>query len=464
MKKKFKTAFVIFNTLTKGNKFWGDFEMSFYSGLFDQAKALNDLLVVLLRPGEERKNIETINSFLKYCKKKKYDFIVFPSAWSPWLIKRSQDFLKKPIYFLDSLDRNTGSIGNRNKLTNLVKNLIKKEKIDFRKYFKPNFNYDKIFGAPRLRQEVASIGASRCLYTKGIKDNYFYKTLNKNFVNKWRGCAYCFSAMNDKEIPTREKVETIKRQLVYLQKNLPYLKRVLFAFPEDLFDPIEILLQDNLKLKPLTFHIQLRPDVIVKKKKQIERILNLMRKTKLSFYLSVVGFENFSERELLILNRGYKPEMNVKALKVLDYFFKKYPKEFVMKDAVASFILFEPFTRIDDLKININSILKLKDKFSIFRNININKLRIDRGMALYELAKKEGLVSKPGFEDETEELTDLPRGGFRAGSVNYYFNETNVGLVYKIYHKILDKSSKIKKGINDKFLKIELLKKIVEII
>ena len=108
--------------------------------------------------------------------------------------------------------------------------------------------------------------------------------------------------------------------------------------------------------------------------------------------------------------------------------------------------------------------LKLKDKFSIFRNININKLRIDRGMALYELAKKEGLVSKPGFEDETEELTDLPRGGFRAGSVNYYFNETNVGLVYKIYHKILDKSSKIKKGINDKFLKIELLKKIVEII
>ena len=30
MKKKFKTAFVIFNTLTKGNKFWGDFEMSFF--------------------------------------------------------------------------------------------------------------------------------------------------------------------------------------------------------------------------------------------------------------------------------------------------------------------------------------------------------------------------------------------------------------------------------------------------
>jgi hypothetical protein len=203
---------------------------------------------------------------------------------------------------------------------------------------------------------------------------------------------------------------------------LPFLKivEVPSPFSKDYIHVLSGLLKEK-KLKPLSFYIFLRPDDLVKNKYEIEFLLKSMKKNRWSLFVENIGFENFSEKELSILNRGYKSEINIEALKTFFYFRKKYPKTWITKNTSASFILFEPFTDVGDLKINLAQIIRFKKYFLSFYRISFNKLRLSRDTPIYFLTRKEGLISK---KDPN----------------NYNFRNLKIEKIYKKYIKLINSS------------------------
>ena len=104
------------------------------------------------------------------------------------------------------------------------------------------------------------------------------------------------------------------------------------------------------------------------------------------------------------------------------YFRKKYPRTWITKNTSASFILFEPFTNMEDLKINAARIIQFKKYFLSFYRVSFNKLRIAKDTPIYHLARKAGLI-------------------LRQNPDSYCFKNSEIEKIYKNYIKLFNSST-----------------------
>lgn len=390
-----KIAFLVFSALDKKDKLILEnleisLETNLWSGFLLKKGIENDILLFLLSE-KNRENNQNVYRLVDYCKKENYDFI-FISADCPFEISEViKKKLKRKVFDLSAIEKKFNFHPN------------------FLKQFYPNFGY-KIWGAqkvPILR--AASLLLCGCHYSQTIKNNYLYRFVN---FKKWKGCSYCSSALSYKVISIR----SIKKQIEILKKSLPHLKLIEIPTPlsRDFLSIISVLLKDG-DLNSLSLYVFFRPDDLVSNKEKIESLLKIMAKKDCSFIIENLGLENFSKKELAILNRGYGPEKNIEALKIFDYFKKKYPKIWRAERTSVSFILFGPFTEIKDLRINADYMTKFREYFFSFRRINFNKLRIEDDTPIYHLVKKAGLILK------------------KNGYLDYRFNNPEIGRIYEDY-------------------------------
>lgn len=180
-------------------------------------------------------------------------------------------------------------------------------------------------------------------------------------------------------------------------------------------------------MKPFSYLVQFRADVLADRHREIVNVLSAMKGSGITLFPSVVGLENFSGRELQVLNRGYTPGTVTRAIVSLISLKEMFPAELDLSETVASFILFNPYTRFQDLKINLDK-MKITD-FSLFKDININRVRINPDTALYELARLDGLTIE---KQDDRSLADLPRGGYQA-DFPYRFKDRRVAMVCESY-------------------------------
>lgn len=399
MRKTQKIAFIIFNTLDGKSKLFlenleTNLEMNLWSGFLLEKNIKNEILFFLL--STEKENNRNLPYLIDYCKKEKYDSIFISTDCPSGMVEIIKKELSRKVYYMSDIE----------KILHFHPN--------FYNQFNPNFKY-KFFGTkkpPILK--TACLFFYGCPYPKTLKNNYFYQSLN---LKKWKGCSYCSSALSYKTISVRN----IKKQIGILKKLLPHLKLIEVPAPlsKDFISIIRILLKKT-NLTSLSFYVFFRPDDLISNKEKIESLLKIMIKKKCSFIIENLGLENFSKKELTVLNRGYNPEINLEALKIFSYFKNKYPKAWKTERATASFILFEPFTDIEDLKLNIAQIAEFKKYFSIFNRISFNKLRMSKDTPIHYLAKKAGLISKP------------------ASNLNYRFQNPKIEKIYKTYKKLLN--------------------------
>lgn len=404
--KNFKIAFVMFNVLDKKYEYLLEnleinIESNLWSGFLLKNNVKNDVLLFLLS-GEKKKNNQNLSHLIDHCQKEKYD-LIFISADCPLKI--------------------TGKL--KKKLGKSVRDLSSIEKIlklhpDFYKQFYPNFKY-KIFGIKKVTLKTASFFLCGCSYLNKIKNNPFYKSLNWKDKEKWRGCSYCASALSYKGIPYSRKVKILERQIKYLQKELPSLRIIEIPppFSREFILAFSVLLK-KFDLKALSFYVFFRPDDLVNTKKELEDLLKLMRKKSCSLLVENIGFENFSKKEITVLNRGYSPEMNEKAMEIFIYLKNRYPSTWITENTSASFILFEPFTSIEDLKINIARIIQLKKYFLSFYRLSFNKLVLKKDTPIYYLSKRAGLISR------------------KPSPLDYCFKDQRIEKIYNTYKKFLN--------------------------
>jgi hypothetical protein len=230
-----------------------------------------------------------------------------------------------------------------------------------------------------------------CGYKNRLRDNPFYRQIaDTAAMSDYRGCAHCLNAIPAGVGSEEEVADRIVYQVRRDREVLPDLRTVWVAFAETFFDALGIAFQrtrGDALWHGLSFAMQCRPDVLAKRWPDLERVAGHAAACETELRVAVVGFENFSPREIDVLNRGAPPEDLEAAVGVMRRWEQQPPPGLRVQGWIPSFILFTPWTRPEDLQVNLDFI----ERQGLW-DANIERLRVGQGTAVFELAQHEGLV------------------------------------------------------------------------
>ncbi len=280
---------------------------------------------------------------------------------------------------------------------------------------------------PGARIAHVDLSVRACGYQRAITDNPFYRELADDpAFAAHRGCAYCFNAISMGRPDTAVDVaDQILSEVRDRRAMLPDLETIWLPYAETFYDGLSAALEASVgdpMWRGLTLSMQCRPDVIAQRQRGIEALAKKAHAAGLTLKINVMGFENFSPREIEVLNRGVDPADLETAALILAEWRRAPPDGLDVSGTTPSFILFTPWTRLEDLELNLREIARLE-----LLDANIERLRVGPSAPVHEKARRAGLLG-----GSVTRLTVHPNGyqaevplGFadaRAGAVSDGFD------------------------------------------
>lgn len=236
-----------------------------------------------------------------------------------------------------------------------------------------------------------------CSYQATIEANPFFAELagDPRFA-RHKGCAYCFNGTTKEPspvpgAPVRDRPDRLLDELRSRRAMLPGLKTVWMPFAEVFYDALSEAFDRSVGdpvWQGLTMSMQCRPDVIVKRRADIEQLARKADRAKTVIKIAVVGYENFSPSELQRLNRGVTPDDLASAAAILGTWGHDLVPGLDVRGYIPSFILFNPWTSLDDLELNLREI----ERHGL-SSANIERMRIGSATPLYEMARRAKLTA-----------------------------------------------------------------------
>ena len=189
-----------------------------------------------------------------------------------------------------------------------------------------------------------------CGYKQGLADNAFYRELrDAPELAAHRGCAYCLNARPDSSGTPEEIANRIVERIRGDRQVFRSVETFWMAFAETFYDALGIAFRTT-RGDPLwhgiTLVMQCRPDVIATRTADIEALASEAAACGTRMRIGVVGFENLSPREILVLHRGVAPETLDAAASILNRWLAHPPDGLIVEGFTPSFILFTPWTQI----------------------------------------------------------------------------------------------------------------------
>jgi hypothetical protein len=266
------------------------------------------------------------------------------------------------------------------------------------------------------------IGAA-CSYQATIEANPFFAELasDPRFA-RHKGCAYCFNATTKEAsplpgAPVRDRPDELLDELRSRRALLPGLKTVWMPFAEVFYDALTEAFDRSVGdpvWQGLTMSMQCRPDVIVKRRGDIEQLAQKAARAETVIKIAVVGYENFSPAELQRLNRGVTPDDLASAAAILGTWSHEPVPGLEVRGYIPSFILFNPWTSLEDLELNLREI-----EHNGLSSANIERMRIGSATPLYEMARRAKLTQSAPVR-----LAVHPNGYF--SETGYVFRDARV--------------------------------------
>ena len=161
-----------------------------------------------------------------------------------------------------------------------------------------------------------------------------------------RGCSFCDVAW-DKGFCGFVDDEKVLEQI----ENLPERRKR--KMPFELIDEyplvflpklLDLVSERGFLLEQI--NLVLRPDDILRHRDKLEKSLNRLKSQGTKLLLASIGFESFSSKILLNLNKGITPEMNLEVVKILRDLKKRFPETLLYRrdeGAVHGFIYPTPW-------------------------------------------------------------------------------------------------------------------------
>ena len=163
--------------------------------------------------------------------------------------------------------------------------------------------------------------------------------------------------------------------------------------------------------------MQCRPDVIVKRRRDIEQLARKAHGADAVIKIAVVGYENFAPAELQRLNRGVTPEDLSSAAGIMTGWTREPVPGLDVRGYTPSFILFNPWTSLEELELNLREI----DRHDL-SGANIERMRLGSATPLYEMARRAKLTTSAPVR-----LAVHPNGYF--SETGYTFRDARVAAV-----------------------------------
>jgi hypothetical protein len=217
-----------------------------------------------------------------------------------------------------------------------------------------------------------------------------------------RGCSFCSLGDRYLALDPPAAVDRITSEIRAWRAARPNLDEIVLwdQFPFAFLEPLcERLHREGMV--PLTICIHGRPDYLVRFRHVLDRICALneaKRGATLHLAVTLIGFENFSVVELDRMNKGLTPDDLGKAASTCRGLADRWPRVFSHdRYRASSFILFTPWTGMDDLRQNIAGIRR-EGLLEFATGMGLSKLRLYPDLPLYWKARQDGLL-KSGYSD-----------------------------------------------------------------
>lgn len=275
-------------------------------------------------------------------------------------------------------------------------NLFEEVTPDFR--FEPA-NFDAL-NAPPLPYIICG---PDCTSQRSLAANPFFEGFDVTTSPRGVGCTFC---KRPEQGPTWAKPpeEIMARQLMgiaqaFLGSRVPLLVR---AIGEGFLKKIESFatLVVSTPLPPCEFLLDGRADLILAREKHLLEAIKRLERSPHKFHVALVGIENFSDRELVRFNKGISAVHNLRLIRRLFALERDFPKSFGFRRwGGLSLILFTPWSRLQDLAINLSAINIARIE-EIAGKVFSGKLRLVPELPLYWLAGRDGLLDEE-YKDPT---------------------------------------------------------------
>ncbi len=343
---------------------------------------------VHLHPADQEENRQRVQRLVERLIAERCRCAVFSELWTPELGRQLQAAGIRLIETSSHTFESAAFCARPVELPSHVRDCETRESLD------EFANLVEIVG-PRDPRPITAIDLRidhSCGYKRTLADNPFYRdVLDVPEVVSHRGCAYCLSARATSVRTPEQMAERIVERIRTDRQVFPAVETIWMAFAETYYDALAIAFRTTRGDRVwdgITLSMQCRPDVIAQRAHDIEALAADAAASGCRLRIGVVGFENFSPREILVLNRGAAPEALDAAAAILNRWLSRPPTGLLVRGFTPSFILFTPWTRVEDLEINLQRIARHG-----FWNANIERLRLGPGTPAFTKAQHDGLVA-----------------------------------------------------------------------
>jgi hypothetical protein len=278
---------------------------------------------------------------------------------------------------------------------------------------------------------VPIISRCHCTWLRSVENNPHFRGLDLSGLEHPLGCSFCCTSLGTVPENPLSAIDVLLKQLRRYNETIPDSARShrFMVTSGHLFHGLDDFLRGllGLSLPPSTFLLTCRVDEFLRGVGALDARLPEIAKAGHSLHLWQVGLENFSPEENLRFNKGLSTDQIVEMLKWTDNLEQRWPETFAFR-RYGGFgtILFTPWTRIEDLRINVDSFRRHR-----LTGMLTTRLILRRGTPLERLAERDGLVGRASH------LEGIPSWGtcittFGEEELPWHFQSREVAEVYAL--------------------------------
>jgi hypothetical protein len=243
------------------------------------------------------------------------------------------------------------------------------------------------------------VGNAGCPYQADARDNPVYAGVAIP-EGLGRGCAFCTTGNHYEARPPADTAASVLEQLRFLRREAPELQRIVLKDQNPLGYLTEVVsaLADE-RLGPFTLMLETRADWLTRNARRFDDALAAARRAGIRISPFLVGIESFSQPELDRYNKGTTAAANEAFLASLWALRERHGETLDLESASFGFVLFTPWTTLDDLETNLRAIQRTR--FDRLRGrLLLSRARLYPDTALYYLAQRDGLLAEAFREGE----------------------------------------------------------------
>ena len=280
-----------------------------------------------------------------------------------------------------------------------------------------------------IRPYPALLVGPGCDYVRSLGDHPDFAALDAEEVHSHRGCSFCVNPDPRRFLPRTDPVKLAMEQLRGAAETLdPLLQdRSFLVRGVNLLPAIERLAAalEEEAVPPTTFFVSTRLDRVLRLDDRIRRALPVLARRSHRIHIWNMGIENHSPRENERLNKGLTSQVVQDGIRAVLGLAEDFPDVFGFDG--WGYILYTPWTTLDDLRINLRELRDLDPANAGFALGTA--LQLMPGLPVTFLARDDGLTMD-AFEDlPTDSGCITTWDGYE---VPWRFQDPRVAVMYRL--------------------------------